>query len=200
MLMTRPADDSPDARLKLMKGLKSKLQRLANTTKSTPKSNKGGWQWAGQNLLGEESGFLVAQKLFEHAVVHYMQINLETGTAKVECLSSWGNVNPKGGYNSVHTHPGASLAGVLYVACPKESRGNIEFHDPRPGSSMIRNTRFARQLEYGTPKKFRMEEGDVAIFPPFVDHGVEPNLSDELRISISANFIVDYKPGDNPIK
>ena len=47
------------------------------------------------------------------------------------CLNMWANINPPGGYNRSHTHPGSLWSGVYYVQTP-EACGRVIYTDPRP--------------------------------------------------------------------
>ena len=57
----------------------------------------------------------------------------------------WSIVNPPGGLNRAHIHPGCIWSGVYYVQAPKNS-GRIEFIDPRtlPTDFVVRFTRCPR--------------------------------------------------------
>ncbi len=107
----------------------------------------------------------------------------------------WANISPRYGFNQVHTHPGAIWSGVYYVQAPPES-GKIFFLDPRAQASVINIL-----YEKGQPKKtevlsrifFEPKVGRLLLFPSWLQHEVQPNLS-ELegekgeRISISFNI------------
>lgn len=107
----------------------------------------------------------------------------------------WANISPRYGFNQVHTHPGSIWSGVFYVQAPPES-GKIFFLDPRAQASVI-NIRY----EKGQPKKpevlsrifFEPKVGRLLLFPSWLQHEVQPNLS-ELdgeqgeRISMSFNI------------
>ncbi len=105
-------------------------------------------------------------------------------------ISTWVNINNRGAYNRRHTHADGInlLSGVYYVTVPENS-GNIVFHDPRP----IRLQSFADMRYYGQDKlhnyKIKAEEDKLLLFPCWLEHEVEPNNTDEDRISISFNLI-----------
>ena len=106
-------------------------------------------------------------------------------------LYTWANINRKGNYNKRHVHmdPGIFLCGVYYVKAPENS-GNIRFFDPRGplmGSMQDHNYFFGGHAhQFITPK-----EGLLLFFPSWLEHDVEPNNSDEDRISIAFNVVVD---------
>ena len=104
-------------------------------------------------------------------------------------IMSWVNINSPGSWNERHSHDpysGTFLSGVFYIKTPKDS-GNIRFYDPRPNiatSSDMRYYNNGYNIQWYTP-----EPNMLMIFPPWLEHDVEMNNSDEDRISISFNII-----------
>ena len=102
----------------------------------------------------------------------------------------WANINPFGGYNKPHVHPNALFSGVYYVKTPPNC-GRLIGQDPRPGIQTCMPTR-----KKGQPPKhlwrdvhLQPQENRAVIFPAWLWHSVEPNQSNENRISVSFNFI-----------
>ena len=102
----------------------------------------------------------------------------------------WANINPPGGYNAPHIHPNSLFSGVYYIKAPKNS-GKLSCTDPRPGVQLNMPVR-----KKGTPPKelwrechLEPVEGRIIMFPFYLWHCVEPNLSNDIRISVSFNFI-----------
>ena len=102
----------------------------------------------------------------------------------------WANVNPPGGYNRPHIHPNSHFSGVYYIKATKDS-GDIVFNDPRSTSHMAMPAR-----KKGEPPKHLWREvrvnpmvGRIIMFPSWLWHCVEPNESNDIRISVSFNFI-----------
>jgi len=102
----------------------------------------------------------------------------------------WANINYPGGYNRPHIHPNSLFSGVYYVKTPPNC-GKIVFNDPRPG---IQTNMPARKP--GQPPKHLWREahlepipGRIIMFPAWLWHCVEPNKSNDIRISVSFNFI-----------
>ena len=102
----------------------------------------------------------------------------------------WANINPPGGYNAPHIHPNSLFSGVYYIKSSNNS-GNLVFNDPRPGEQL----NMPRMKKGKPPKHLWREchiepvEGRIIIFPFHLWHSVEPNLSNDIRISVSFNFI-----------
>ena len=102
----------------------------------------------------------------------------------------WANINPPGGYNMPHVHPNSHFSGVYYIKAPKDS-GNIVFNEPKTGAHMI----MPRRKEGKPPSHLWKEvhvdplEGRIIIFPSWLWHSVQPNKSNDIRISVSFNFL-----------
>ena len=104
----------------------------------------------------------------------------------------WANINYKGGFNKPHVHPNALFSGAYYVKAPANC-GRLVCQDPRPGIQTCMPTR-----KKGQPPKYLWrdihidpKENRAIMFPAWLWHCVEPNQSEELRISVSFNFIQD---------
>jgi len=102
----------------------------------------------------------------------------------------WANINYSGGYNRPHIHPNSLFSGVYYVKT-QNNCGNLVVNDPRPG---IQTTMPSRVK--GTPPKdlwreahFIPQTGRIIMFPACLWHCVENNNSNDVRISVSFNFI-----------
>jgi uncharacterized protein (TIGR02466 family) len=150
-------------------------------TESSPFSNKGGYQAHGFNspqLLDEIVNSLPRS---QHQILDNIGVY------------QWVNINKKGHFNTPHNHDpfnGIALSGVFYVSVPQNS-GNIVFYDPR---SVI-TTALDQQYYHSGNDSFFIEpqENLLVIFPSWLFHSVDPNQSDEDRISISFNIYLNYK-------
>jgi uncharacterized protein (TIGR02466 family) len=104
----------------------------------------------------------------------------------------WANINYPGGYNRPHVHPNCLFSGVYYVKS-QPGAGQLVVNDPRPGIQTMMPTRVK-----GQPPKHLWREahidplpGRIIMFPAWLWHCVEPNQSNDIRISVSFNFIQD---------
>ena len=112
---------------------------------------------------------------------------IDTSQATLELATCWAVVNGKMASGALHCHPNSFLSGVYYVNTTEET-GNIVFQDPRPGANMS-----ACPVMEFTPWTIRQVSyqpapGGMLIFPSWLYHGVGPNLSEALRVSLSFNF------------
>jgi uncharacterized protein (TIGR02466 family) len=102
----------------------------------------------------------------------------------------WANINPKEGLNQPHIHPNSLFSGVYYIKSNPQA-GRLKIYDPRPGAQIVMPNR-----QEGKPPKHLWRDanldpipGRIIMFPAWLWHSVEPNQSNELRISVSFNFI-----------
>ena len=102
----------------------------------------------------------------------------------------WANLNPSGGYNKTHMHPNSLWSGVYYIKAPKNS-GKLVCNDPRPGVQIKMPVRKEGTMPQSLWREVFIEpqSGRVIMFPSWIWHYVEPNESNDIRISMSFNFI-----------
>jgi len=102
----------------------------------------------------------------------------------------WANINPPGALNRPHLHPNSHFSGVYYIKAPKNS-GQIVFNEPRAGAQLNMPVRKPGKPPKELWREVHLEpiEGRIIMFPFYLWHCVEPNLSNDIRISVSFNFI-----------
>ena len=170
------------------------LKRLEEEKKlnyKNQKSNVGGFQ---TKILPMDNEL----KLFigEHVSIYLKNFKLkkECKYLDVDIASFWINENNNLNYNILHTHigSGVDLSGVYYVKCPKNS-GNICFYNSNHEGTSLANI-FEGFNEYNS---VNVNEGDLILFPSSFKHMVEPNLSNESRISISFNLCLNFTISNN---
>ena len=102
----------------------------------------------------------------------------------------WANINPPGGYNRPHIHANSLFSGVYYIKAPANS-GKLVCNDPRPGVQTVMPTRKKGQPPKHLWRDVHLEPkvNRIIMFPSWLWHCVEPNESNDIRISVSFNFI-----------
>ena len=102
----------------------------------------------------------------------------------------WVNINYSGGYNRPHVHPNCLFSGVYYVKTQPQC-GELVVNDPRPGIQTMMPTRKSGQPPKHLWREAHIEptQGRLIMFPAWLWHCVEPNQSNDMRISVSFNFI-----------
>ena len=102
----------------------------------------------------------------------------------------WANINPPGSMNRAHIHPNSLWSGVYYIKAPQNS-GQLKIEDPRSVALMSR----PRQKDVPKPDRLLREHhyepktGRLIMFPSWLNHCVDPNNSNDIRISVSFNFM-----------
>lgn len=158
----------------------SKCLELETKLTSVKRSNVGGFQ---SDLIdwGTHKEFLECKEVI---VNNLQKIIEEIKIGSVRLTSFWININRKGNFNKQHFHPQSFLSGCLYLKTPINS-GKIIFKRPdimQHYASHLENPIFFLECFYDPCP------GMLLLFPSWVGHYVEPNNSDEPRISISFNI------------
>jgi uncharacterized protein (TIGR02466 family) len=152
------------------------------------KTNVNGWH--SQTNMHELPQF---KPLIDELFKMQHQIYKEEGLDRQPRLGNmWANINYKGGYNKPHIHPNSLFSGVYYVKTPPNC-GKIIFNDPRPGIQTSMPARVEGQLPNYLWREVYLDtvEGRIIMFPSWLWHCVEPNESNDIRISVSFNFLQD---------
>ena len=85
---------------------------------------------------------------------------------------SWVNRHGPGGETTAHTHGVAAMAISAYLQVPDQS-GDIEFMDPNERMWRM----FFRSHQPGQWTPLKVAQGDVLMFPGWLDHRTQPNLN-----------------------
>ena len=150
------------------------------------KTNVNGWHSKTDMHTKQEYKPLI-DELFRMA---YEVFNEEFLDGEPKLGNMWANINPPGGYNKPHIHPNSLFSGVYYVKTPPNC-GRLICNDPRPGIQTCMPNR-----KKGQPPKhlwrevnLQPQENRAIMFNSWLWHTVEPNKSNEDRISVSFNFL-----------
>jgi uncharacterized protein (TIGR02466 family) len=129
------------------------------------------------------------QKIFLDEVELYLK---ELTNKKIDTYlySSWVNHNNKYSFDTPHHHSGTNVIGVFYLRTVNKC-GDLLLHDARGYHNFIdtyeKNTQgllvSGRNYFRYTPRV-----GNLVLFPSYIVHSTEPNMSDDIRISLAMNF------------
>ena len=148
--------------------------KLMKESKGVVKSNRGGWQ---SRILNSKEFGPLFKNIYD--VVGQLPIPIN----KITLEQAWINVNVKNDWNTIHQHGHQyELSGTYFVKTPKNC-GNFVFRDPRPAA--IGHSFWNSYFDKGEEFWVQPYEGLLLLFPPYLEHIVEPNKTDEERISIS---------------
>lgn len=149
----------------------NEITKLESTDKTVVKSNSGGFQ-SHDNL---------------HQLPVFAELISTLETIGSDCIQKpviitdmWANINYRNCHNYAHTHGGA-LSGVFYLEVPPNS-GRLVLCNPavRSDGHVLRSPNYP----------IVPENLALIVFPSWLEHYVEPNLSEDRRISISFNFAI----------
>ena len=157
-----------------------------NQDKGITRTNINGWHSTTDMHEKPEFKRLV-NALYEAQKKIYIEEHLES---EPFLGNMWANVNPPGGMNRAHQHPNYLWSGVYYIKATENS-GDLKIDDPRNCASMIR----PKQKQGKLPARLYREThykpvtGRCIMFPSWLMHCVDPNESNDIRISVSFNFL-----------
>ena len=160
---------------------------LKNLSVGTINSNVGAWQSNSLDLINYEVAKL-ADTIKENVEKVAECWKLKNDKTYVSIDNLWININPKCGFNRPHVHPGATFSGVYYVKCETNGSGIVFQH---PATNFQYHINPDTLIEYNefvsATARYTPNEGDLYIFPAYLVHYVEPNRSNDDRISIAFN-------------
>ena len=101
----------------------------------------------------------------------------------------WINSNNKNDYNLLHNHSTSNISGVYYIKVPKNS-GRIVFQNGDLSKMSNKNQYYFDNANFYSRYFFSVKKYDLILFSSDTFHYVEPNRSDEERISVAFNLIL----------
>ena len=159
---------------------------MSKKDKGLKKTNMNGWH--SKNL---DPSYKEFHPLVDELYIMQNEIYQEEWLDKKPMLGNlWANLNPPGAYNRPHIHPNSLWSGVYYIKAPKNC-GHLKIDDPRASAAMLR----PRQKDGEKPARLFREThyepiaGRCIMFPSWLMHCVDPNNSNDIRISVSFNFL-----------
>jgi len=134
-------------------------------------------------LLTEDCFSEIKNFLFECLLS--IKNEIYTDDVKFRITESWANVRGNGDYSPNHIHPNSHWSCAYYVTETYEAP--IFFIDPRTRAQMFMPAN--KYLGAVGPEK--KQPGDVIFFPSWLEHGVKKISTDNIRICISCNFLIE---------
>ena len=177
--------DIPNA-VQLNQYLEQKIMQWSQQDKGVFKTNAGGWH-STPDMNKKEEYNVLTKELFNMQDEIFLKEHL---TMKPACGNMWANINYPGNYNRPHLHPNSLFSGVYWIKTPVKS-GNLMLYDPRPGIHTTMPNRKEDQLPSQLWREIHYEPvaGRCIMFPAWMWHEVKPNESNDIRISVSFNFL-----------
>ena len=148
-------------------------------------SNSGGWQ--SNNIFSDDDFFSEFILEIEKQANNFAK-ELEI-YQKGKIGNLWININEYKDYNRRHHHPESIISGVFYVKVPDKSSVLRFFHPSSDFMARDWNVDFKCNMYTSGIWEIFPEEGKLLLFPSWLEHEVDQNLSQEKRISISFNLV-----------
>ena len=159
--------------------------------KGISKSNIKGWHSKDFDMQENEPKNFI--KFILPAIEQVItDMNWEKQKQSININNMWAIINTGGSANLRHQHGNSTISGAYYVRAPKNS-GDIVFYDPRPAPVYTYPKAVNPNLLNAQVNGISPKEGALVLFPSYLDHSVNENLSDEERIVISFNISIQIK-------
>ena len=110
----------------------------------------------------------------------------------VKIKGVWAIINEKDAWNQKHHHSNSDISAAYYVSA-HENCGDIVFYDPRPARVYKFPIINSPNKLNATINSVKPESGLLVLFPSYLEHSVNPNLSNKKRIVISFNLSLEKK-------
>ena len=174
------------------KDLKDYINKIKNKNpEGIKKSNIFGWHSPDLSLKDEkmQNFFQTISPMIKN-VADDMRWDIKNFEVKI--LSCWSIINYKHAYNAAHIHANALISSAYYVEAPDKC-GDIIFDDPRPGAT-IKKGPYSSVSEWNQGNiRITPKPGLLIMFPSYLTHHVQPNMSEKERTIISFNLDVARK-------
>ena len=161
-------------------------QQIKKEDKGLVKSNLTGWH---SSLFTRQHPKLndLFNQIEKTASCFATQLGKKTS---MRLIDIWININKFKDSNQLHFHPGCFLSGVYYIDVFKNG-GKIVFENPAQ-DVMVSNWDLDNMETFNTFNsayyKLVPKIGDLILFPSWLKHSVEPNMTQKERVSISFNL------------
>jgi uncharacterized protein (TIGR02466 family) len=170
--------------------LKDYVLSLKEKNNSQIFSNVGGWHspffnFDNSEILNLCNEVLNGCKQFKS--VMGFETNIEPNITNM-----WSIVNENGHFNRPHVHKTVVWSGAYYIQADGDE-GDIVFLNPSVNLQYHIENRFKNNYNETTSSIFSIkpETNKLLIFPSWIQHYVNPNLTKKSRIAISFNVALD---------
>ena len=126
-----------------------------------------------------------------HVNEYWKRLDYRRG-AKIIPTSSWANLHQHGQTTGEHSHCGGAVkshVSVAYYLKKPANSGNILFTDPLEYIHKMSPVHVYDETLGSPYSEVQAEQFDLVIFPSWLKHHTQPNMSQEDRVAISINFI-----------
>ena len=183
--------------------LNENIEQLQNEAYLIRKNDKDGVRKSNSGFQGYHSKDIrnlnnlpEINKLVNQIIKAVSAIHQISRQGELQLTNFWININGKGSSNTPHTHSGLTYSGVFFIKVPKEMQGGRFLFYRNFNEADLMSTEHMGLFKEGYQRQgydypintISPKENMLVVFPAWVPHAVEINLSDEERISLSFNF------------
>ena len=155
------------------------------------KSNFNGWHSKDFNLKEDiPAKFISSIGKNINTALNDMSWDLNSQFVKI--TNMWSIVNKEGAWNQKHHHSNSDISAAYYVDA-HDNCGDIVFYDPRPARVYKHPIAIGPNNLNATVNSIKPEPGLLVLFPSYLEHSVNPNMSNKKRIVISFNLSLEKK-------
>jgi len=123
-------------------------------------------------------------RIYEAVDQYIKQIGWKATCDGFVIKDSWMNVMDKGDSHTLHCHPGYTISGTYYFRVSGQ-QGSIRFNNP---NALMFYCQFPQGHVAPQTTDIVPDDGDVILFPSWLVHGTQKNLTNDQRISIAFNL------------
>jgi uncharacterized protein (TIGR02466 family) len=134
------------------------------------------------NLVEDENLVEFKEELAKHVSEYLRTINRDPAIEQLKVTSSWMTLYKQGDYAHQHCHGAADISGVYYVTADSN---DAQFYFRSSNKAMSSSYIFNKIPEV---KRFSPKTGMIILFPGWLEHAVEKQLTDQERVSVSFNL------------
>jgi uncharacterized protein (TIGR02466 family) len=156
------------------------LQEISNIQVSGSPYNFNIWNTKSQNIS------ILKQKILADVKEKTKNIFNPYFKFNPQLTRGWVNRHQQNEYTPLHDHGNTVMAIVYYIYAP-EKCGDLLLVDPRNAPLWDRISE--NKVDGIKFKRIKPTTGKLVLFPGYVSHMVEPNKSNEIRISLASNII-----------
>jgi|TARA_R110000765_G_scaffold185190_1_gene290917 uncharacterized protein (TIGR02466 family) len=158
------------------------IKKLNTCKQSSYKSNVGGFQSNSFYNIRKD----ILKDIFLNPAYKYTEKLNPKKQFKIELINYWINKNKTHDYNLMHSHDGF-LSGIYYIKTPIDC-GRLVFQNGNLTKMQYNYVNYFDNPNFFSTFISEVSEGEIYLFPSNLLHSVEPNRSNEERISVSFNL------------
>lgn len=194
LIVSKDNNDLLNNFYKIIKEHKKETENFTNQINADPHkknyvSNTDGYTSFYKGSLLNNQKFKEIISYLNEKIIKILEEKEKISNFDLDWMDCWYTIYYKGNNVEEHFHPNSIISGVFYLKCP-ENCGNIIFFDTNYHyKNFCLNTSPLKTFTY--PKSFSLkpEEGMLVLFPSWLTHKTEINMSDDERVIIAFNII-----------